>query len=50
MTDVVNHVNFEKCTLPKRDEAINIRKENAENIFIILTSQKCLISLQISLR
>lgn len=30
MTDVVNHVNFEKCTLPKRDEAIDIRKENAE--------------------
>ena len=30
MTETVNYINFEKCTLPKRDEAMKIRKKNAE--------------------
>ena len=30
MTDVVNYIDFEKCTLPTRDQAMGIRKKNAE--------------------
>lgn len=30
MTETVNYINFEKCKMPKRDEAMKIRKKNAE--------------------
>lgn len=30
MTETVNYINFEKCKMPKRDEAMKIHKKNAE--------------------
>ena len=30
MAETVNYINFEKCKMPKRDEAMKIRKKNAE--------------------
>ena len=30
MTKIINYVDFEKCTLPTRDKAMEIRNKNAE--------------------